>query len=146
MSQSCPRCGAINAVNAAICGACTARLTSASTALVPVPKRGALPVLSQGQKATLGSVALGVAALALRIGVSVLQRQDDAAATSSLAPSRRSAKSPAAPTSNEQWTVRRRWVIGDRDGVQRWGEEEVEVQPSDSQRGTSLRLNLRPPS
>ena len=50
---------------------------------------------------------------------------------------------PGAPrrTPGDQIRVRRRWVTGDRDGPQQWGEEEIEIErPADDR--SSIRLWL----
>ena len=115
----CPHCGTANDKQATFCGACATQMVTTSTALVPVAKKSALPVLSQRDKATLGGVALGLAAMALRVGSLLLRQQ--AAAPKAAAPAR------PAPEGSPALLIRRRWVVGDGSGPLRWGEEEIEL-------------------
>jgi hypothetical protein len=123
----CPHCGTANSTQATFCGACATQMVSTSRALVPVQRKSALPVLSQRDKATLGGVALGVAALAVRVGAALLkQAATESRQEAPISP----APAPAAPSNSIH--IRRRWVVGDTTGPVRWGEEEIEIdRPAD---------------
>lgn len=131
MSRICPHCGTANDTRATFCGACATQMASTSTALVPVRQASKLPALSQGEKATLGSVALGLAAVALRVGVKLIQQA-----------SARPAAPAAPPAASGNLRIRRRWVVGDRFGPQRWGEEEIEVEDTRATPG-AYRIHLK---
>ncbi len=135
MPHICPHCGTANDSKATFCGACATQIRSTSTALVPLRKKGALPLLSQSEKATLGSLALGLAAVALRLGTQLLKHVAEEQKPSHPAPL------PDAPTGGAV-RIRRRWVVGDRYGPLRWGEEEIEIdEPRDT--GGPLRITLK---
>lgn len=122
----CPRCGAANDPDATFCGACATQMVVTSTALVHVPRKSALPVLSQREKATLGGVALSLAAIALRVGTQLL-KQASRPQPAPLSPSR------PAHEGSPDLIIRRRWVINDGNNPPQWGEEEIEIhRPSDS--------------
>jgi hypothetical protein len=138
MSRICPHCGTANDAYATHCGACATQMVSTSTALVRARPQSRLPVLSQREKATVGGVALGVAAVALRVGLALLKQVAESTASSSR-PSTSVEQAPveAAPATPKQGTIiRRRWVVGDSIGPLRWGEEEIEIQPGDDDRGS----------
>lgn len=114
----CPHCGTVNEANVTFCGACATQLVK-TTALVPVSKRPLLPALSPQQKATLGGVVVGAVAVAVRVGAELLKQA-----------SRPTTQLPAKNSrSRDDNTiiVRRRWMVGDRNGQIRWGEEEIEI-------------------
>ena len=125
MSRICPHCGTANDRSATFCGACATQMVSTSTALVATRPRSALPVLSQRERATLGSVAVGVAAVAVRVGMALIQqaaeRKQQAAAPVRAAP-------PTPQAKTRHVVVRRRWVTSDGYGPVRWGEEEIEIE------------------
>lgn len=129
----CPNCGTANDTRATFCGACAAQLRSTSTALVPVSKKPAALALSTRDKATLGGVALGLATLALRVGAALLQQVSEQQAQPATPAEGRD---PAPSTIR----VRRRWVVGDRYGPQRWGEEEIEIDRPEGD-STSYRIS-----
>ncbi|MBA3531845.1 MAG: zinc ribbon domain-containing protein [Ardenticatenales bacterium] len=131
MPRICPHCGTANDHKATFCGACATQMVSASTALVPVRNKSALPVLSSREKATIGGVALGVAAVALRVGATLLKQFATRPATPS-----------SLPASPPTVLVRRRWVVGDRSGPLNWGEEEIEIHDSGEERG-GYRISLK---
>ncbi|MDQ4075410.1 MAG: zinc ribbon domain-containing protein [Chloroflexota bacterium] len=139
MPRICLHCGTANDNRATFCGACATQMVSTSTALVPVRKKSGLPVLSQKEKATLGSVALGLAAVAIRVGASLLKQvaeEHKPSETTSNQPA------PQTPPSESSIRIRRRWVVGDRYGPLRWGEEEIEIDDNHEDRG-SYRIRLR---
>jgi hypothetical protein len=138
MSRICPHCGTANDTYATYCGACATQMVSASTALVRARPQSRLPVLSQREKATMGGVALGVAAVALRVGLALLKHVTESNESSSKpSPSVEQLPTEAAPASRNQSTIiRRRWVVGDSIGPLRWGEEEIEIQPGDDDRSS----------
>lgn len=116
----CPHCGTVNEANVTFCGACATQLVK-TTALVPVSKRPLLPVLSPQQKATLGGVVVGAVAVAVRVGAELLKQASRSTTTAQpLAKSSRS-------RDDNTIIVRRRWMVGDRNGQIRWGEEEIEI-------------------
>lgn len=122
----CPRCGAANDPDATFCGACATQMVVTSTALVHVPRKSALPVLSQREKATLGGVALSLAAIALRVGSQLLKQAGRPQPPAPL-PSR------PAPDGSPDLIIRRRWMVHDGNNPPQWGEEEIEIhQPGDS--------------
>jgi hypothetical protein len=138
MSRICPHCGTANDTYATYCGACATQMVSTSTALVRARPQNRLPVLSQREKATVGGVALGVAAVAVRVGLAILKHVSESTERAP-APSTSVEQPPAetAPASRNQSTIiRRRWVVGDSIGPLRWGEEEIEIQPGDDDRGS----------
>ena len=118
----CPHCGTANEPGASFCGACATQLFSTSTALAPVRQKSNLPALSQREKATLGGVAVGVTAVALRVGAALLKQ---------LVERKPSLPAQQAPEPQPKLVVRRRGVAGDATGATRWGEEEVEVHHPD---------------
>jgi hypothetical protein len=91
-----------------------------------------MPVLSQREKATLGSVALGLAAVAVRVGTRVLRHVVEERREKEKEPSVKAELAPPAPAPGI--VVRRRWVVGNSFGPLRWGEEEIEI---DDRRGAT---------
>ncbi len=73
MPRICPHCGTANHNQATFCGACATQMVSTSTALVPTRRKGAPLALSQRDLAAVGSVAVGLAAVALRVGAALLR-------------------------------------------------------------------------
>jgi hypothetical protein len=118
----CPHCGTANEPGASFCGACATQLFSTSTALTPVRHKSNLPALTQREKATLGGVAVGMTAVALRVGAALLKQ---------FAERKPNLPAQQAPEPPPKLVVRRRWVVGDATGATRWGEEEVEVHHPD---------------
>ncbi|MGH2543986.1 MAG: hypothetical protein ACRDIB_14390, partial [Ardenticatenaceae bacterium] len=115
------------------CGACATQILSTSTALVRVAPKGGLPALSQREKATLGSVAVGLTAVALRVGVRLLKQavaQRTEKKERPVAP-----VEPPTPTPRTGVMIRRRWVIGNSLGPLRWGEEEIQIEEPRDDRG-----------
>ncbi len=128
MARICPNCGTANDSRVTFCGACAMQLLSTSTALVRARSGRLLPVLSQREQATVGGIVLGLAAVALRVGTAVLKQ---------LAEQQQPAQEPPPAAERPQGTViRRRWVVGDRNGPVRWGEEEIEVQRGSDEHGS----------
>jgi len=142
----CPHCGTANDQQATYCGACATQIVNRSTALVRVPKKKSLlPVLSSRDKATLGGVALGIAAMAVQVGVKVLEHMAESnKKTSKLTqPANGAGLATRQPTTGEPaLVIRRRWVMNDGIGPTRWGEEEIEVhQPNHD--GNSYRISFK---
>ena len=143
----CPHCGTANDQQAAYCGACATQIVNRSTALVRVPKKKSLlPVLSSRDKATLGSMALGVAALAVQVGMKVLEHMAEAnqqkSKLSQPTPQTGLATRQPTTTGEPALIIRRRWVMNDGIGPTRWGEEEIEVhQPNRD--GNSYRISFK---
>lgn len=137
----CPHCGAANDREASFCGACASQITT-SAALVRLPKKSFLPVLSSRDKAALGSVAVGVTAMALRVGTAIFNYMQEQQSAKALAKPKKA--QPLAPRPEEAPAVRirRRWVIHDGSGTPRWGEEEIEVH-SENNASTSYRISLK---
>lgn len=133
----CPHCGTANEPGAVFCGACATQLLSTSTALVAARPKSNLPALSQREKATLGGVALGVTAVAVRVGAALLKQFGGRLAAA--APRRTTVEAPP------KLLVRRRWVVGDASGPTRWGEEEIEVHHADEDT-RSYRVTLGKPN
>lgn len=129
MPRICPHCGTANDSKATFCGACATQIVSTSTALVPVRNKPALPVLSNREKVTLGSVAVGLVAVAVRVGGALLGQWA-------------TRRSDAPPTEQPPTLrVRRRWVVGDRRGPLKWGEEEIEIH-DEGERDPSYRISF----
>jgi hypothetical protein len=116
----CPHCGTVNDGNVTFCGACATQLIK-TTALVPIPKRPLLPVLSSQQKATIGGVVVGAVAVAVRVGVELLKQ------ASRPAPQAQPLAKSTRARDDNTIIVRRRWMVGDNNGQIRWGEEEIEI-------------------
>ena len=137
VTRICPHCGVANDAAAPFCGACATQIASTSRALVRADSAPApLARLSPQDKATIGGVAVGMLALALRVGSALLQRRSEAPPALPAAPP---------PPPGDQIRVRRRWVTGDRDGPQQWGEEEIEIdRPADDRSSIRLWLGRRP--
>ncbi|MGB0388305.1 MAG: DUF7577 domain-containing protein [Ardenticatenaceae bacterium] len=139
----CPHCGTANDKQATFCGACATQIVTRSTALVRVPKKNTLPVLSQRDKATLGGVALGIAAMAVRVGINLLKHAADSKQAKELLPATQSTL-PARVTQpgSPSLLIRRRWVVSDGTNPPRWGEEEIEVHRQDND-PNSYRISLK---
>ena len=137
----CPHCGAANNKEASFCGACASQLTK-STALVRIPKKSFLPTLSSRDKAALGSVAVGVTAMALRVGKTILEHMLEQQSSKAVAKPKKA--QPLAPSVEEApaLRIRRRWVIHDGSGTPSWGEEEIEVHNANNA-STSYRISLK---
>ena len=118
-SRICPHCGTVNDGNVTFCGACATRLVT-TTALVPIAKKPLLPVLSTQEKATLGSMAVGVVAVALKVGAEIFKQMNrpESAALATTSQKGRDGNTVI---------IRRRWTEGDNQGRVRWGEEEIEI-------------------
>ena len=141
----CPHCGTANDQQATYCGACATQIVKRSTALVRVPKNRALPVLSQRDKATLGGVALGIIAMAVRVGIKLLQHtaasQEKTGKT--VQPTTQTTL-PARVNSNAKpaLVIRRRWMVSNGSGPPSWGEEEIEIHRQDND-PNSYRISLK---
>lgn len=141
----CPHCGTANDQQATYCGACATQIVNRSTALVRVPKKKSLlPVLSSRDKARLGGVALGVAAMAVQVGMKVLEHMAESSNKKGklTQPTTQTGLATRQPTTGEpSLVIRRRWVMNDGIGPTRWGEEEIEVhQPND---GNSYKISFK---
>lgn len=137
VQRICPHCGTANELDVTYCGACATQIASTSTALVPLQKKGLLPVLSQTEKATLGGVAFGLAAMAVRVGVALLKQ------ATSATPEPAAPLAPAPKRDGEpDIRIRRRWMVNDGFNPPRWGEEEIEVhrRPDDP---SSVRISFK---
>ncbi len=138
----CPHCGTANDQQATYCGACATQIVNRSTALVRVPEKNSLlPTLSSRDKARLSGVALGIAAMAMQVGMKVLEHMAESNnKTSKSAPSELATR--PSKTGEPSLVIRRRWVINDGINPTKWGEEEIEVhQPNND--GQSYRISLK---
>jgi hypothetical protein len=113
---------------------------------VRLPKKSFLPVLSSRDKAALSGVAVGVTAMAIRVGTVIFNyMQEQQSSAKALAKAKTALPlAPLAPRTEEApaLRIRRRWVIHDGSGTPRWGEEEIEVH-SENNASTSYRISLK---
>ena len=118
----CPSCGQDVAVTARHCGECGYNTQGG----YPLEGRNNLPAVV----AKVGlPVAAGLAGLALRAGMQLLQKQLPALAGNAL---NRSAPRPPAPSRKGRGSrfihIRSKWAVGDRNGVWQSGEEEHTIE------------------
>ncbi len=121
----CPNCGQNVAMAARHCGECGYNAQGG----YPLESRNTLPEVV----AKVGlPVAAGLAGLALRAGLQLLQKQLPALASNALS---RSAPRPPAQSrrgrSSRSIHIRSKWAVGDRNGVWRSGEEERTIEIDD---------------
>ena len=141
----CPHCGTANDQQATYCGACATQIVNRSTALLPVPKKSLLPVLSQRDKATLGGVALGIAAMAVRVGLKLLEHAAESKEkTANPMAATKQTTLPARVNRNPTpaLVIRRRWMVSHGTGPPSWGEEEIEIHRQDND-PNSYRISLK---
>lgn len=118
----CPGCGQDVAMAARHCSACGYNTEDG----YPLERRSNLPEVVT--KVGL-PVAVGLAGLALRAGLQLLQNQLPALASNAL--NRGAARQPAQPRKKRGGRVihiRSKWAVGDRNGVWRSGEEEHTIE------------------
>lgn len=118
----CPNCGQDVAVTARHCGECGYNAQGG----YPLEDRNNLPEVV----AKVGlPVAAGLAGLALRAGLQLLQKQLPTLAASALS---RGAARPPAQSRKRRGSrfihIRSKWSVGDRNGVWRSGEEEHTIE------------------
>jgi hypothetical protein len=118
----CPNCGQDVAVTARHCGECGYNTQGG----YPLEGRNNLPAVV----AKVGlPVAAGLAGLALRAGMQLLQKQLPVLANNAL---NRSAPRPPAPSRKGRGSrfihIRSKWAVGDRNGVWQSGEEEHTIE------------------
>ena len=121
----CPNCGKDVAMTARHCGECGYNAQGG----YPLESRNNLPAMV----AKVGlPVAAGLAGLALRAGLQLLQKQLPALASNALS---RSAPRPATQPRRGRGSrfihIRSKWAVGDRSGVWRSGEEEHTIEVDD---------------
>lgn len=121
----CPNCGQDVAVTARHCGECGYDAQGG----YPLEGRNNLPAVV----AKVGlPVAAGLAGLALRAGLQLLQKQLPALAANAL--NRSAARPPAQPRRGRGSRfihIRSKWAVGDRNGVWQSGEEEHTIEIDD---------------
>lgn len=121
----CPNCGQDVAVTARHCGECGYNTQGG----YPLEGRNNLPAVV----AKVGlPVAAGLAGLALRAGLQLLQKQLPALAANAL--NRSASRPPAQPRRGRDSRVihiRSKWAVGDQNGVWRSGEEEHTIEIDD---------------
>jgi len=121
----CPNCGQNVAMAARHCGECGYNAQGG----YPLESRSTLPEVV----AKVGlPVAAGLAGLALRAGLQLLQKQLPALASNALS---RNASRPPAQSRRGRGSrfihIRSKWSVGDRSGVWRSGEEEHTIEIDD---------------
>ena len=121
----CPNCGQNVAMAARHCGECGYNVEGG----YPLESRDTLPEVV----AKVGlPVAAGLAGLALRAGLQLLQKQLPELASNAL--SRNASRPPAQSRkgrSSRFIHIRSKWAVGDRSGVWRSGEEEHTIEIDD---------------
>ncbi len=121
----CPNCGQDVAMTARHCGECGYNTQGG----YPLEGRNNLPAVV----AKVGlPVAAGLAGLALRAGLQLLQKQLPALASNAL--SRNAPRPPAQPRKGRGSRfihIRSKWSVGDRSGVWQSGEEEHTIEIDD---------------